>query len=646
NQSGSFWLAKLDLIVPSDWSEDSDWFWSEREQKKTTKLFCMLVHRTLLCPRRLKFLLSATKHKRHITQIHAFAITAGHLLHGSFIARDLVSSFVRICEISHARKVFDKLPQRNVSVYNSMVAAYSRGNKPDEVLSLYDEMIDEGVRPDSSTFTMTIKACLNNAMMVLERGEAVWCKAVECGYENDVFVCSSVLNLYMKRGKIEEAEALFGKMKKRDLVCWTTMVTGFAQAGESLKAVEFYRGMQREGFGRDGVVMIGLLQASADLGDQRMGCSVHGYLIRTGLPMNVVVETTLVDMYVKVGFIELASRVFSRMMFKTAVSWGSLISGFAQNGLADKAFEAVVEMQSVGFQPDLVALVGVLLACSQVGSLKTGRSIHCYILKRHFLDRVSATALMDMYSKCGVIASSREIFDQTRRKDLVCWNTMISCYGIHGDGEEVVSMFVKMTESDIEPDHATFASLLSAFSHLGLVEQGQHWFSAMRNRYNIKPSEKHFVCLIDLLARSGRVEEALDVINSEKLDSSLPVWVALLSGCIIHRNLSVGERAADRILELNPDSTGVQTLVCNFFATAKKWKEVAKVRKMMRSGAMEKVPGYSVIEVNGQLRTFLMEDLRHHEHHQMLQVLRDLSSEMRDVYTCTSVSECLQSYSP
>ncbi|CAH8326621.1 unnamed protein product, partial [Eruca vesicaria subsp. sativa] len=242
------------------------------------------------------------------------------------------------------------------------------------------------------------------------------------------------------------------------------MVTGFAQAGKSLKAVEFYRGMQREGFGRDGVVMLGLLQASADLGDQKMGCSVH----------------------------EAASRLFSRMMFKTAVSWGSLISGFAQNGLASEALEAVVEMQSHGFQPDLVALVGVLLACSQVGSLKTGRSIHCYILRRHFLDRVTATALMDMYSKCGVIASSREIFNQTRRKDLVCWNTIISCYGIHGDGEEVVSMFVNMTESDIEPDHATFASLLSAFSHLGLVEQGQHWFSAMRNRYNIQPSEKHY----------------------------------------------------------------------------------------------------------------------------------------------------------
>ncbi|KAJ0248922.1 putative pentatricopeptide repeat-containing protein [Hirschfeldia incana] len=594
------------------------------------------LHRTLLCPRRLKFLLTATKHSNHITQIHAFAITTGHLLHGSFIARDLVASFVRIGEISHARKVFDQLPQRNVSVYNSMVLAYSRGNRPDDVLGLYDEMIDEGAKPDSSTFTVTIKACLN--AMALEKGEAVWCQAVECGYENDVFVCSSVLNLYMKCGKIQEAEALFGKMKRRDVICWTTMVTGFAQAGESLKAVEFYRGMQREGFGRDGVVMLGLLQASGDLGDQRMGCSVHGYLIRTGLPMNVVVETTLVDMYVKIGFLELAFRVFSRMVFKTVVSWGSLISGFAQNGLADKAFEAVVEMQSVGFQPDLVALVGVLSACSQVGSLKTGRSVHCYILKRHFLDRVSATALMDMYSKCGVIASSREIFERTRSQDLVCWNTMISCYGIHGDGEEVVSMFVKMTESDIKPDHATFASLLSAFSHLGLVEQGQHWFSAMRNRYNIKPSEKHYVCLIDLLARSGRVEEALDVINSEELDNALPVWVALLSGCINHRNLSVGDIAANRILELNPGNTGIQTLVCNFFATAKKWKEVARVRKLMRSGAMEKVPGYSVIEVNGQLRTFLMEDLSHREHHHMLQVLRDLSSEMRNIMSeaCTS----------
>ncbi|XP_010490126.2 PREDICTED: putative pentatricopeptide repeat-containing protein At3g25060, mitochondrial [Camelina sativa] len=606
--------------------KDSVWFSS------TDNIFCML-QRTLLCPRRLKLLLSASNYKRHIAQVYAFVITSGNLLNGSSISRDLVASCGRIGEIFYARKLFDELPQRSVSVYNSMVVAYSRGNQPDEVLRLYDQMIAEKVQPDSSTFTMTIKACLS--CMALEKGEAVWCKAVEFGYKNDVFVCSSVLNLYMKFGKMDEAEVLFGKMTKRDVICWTTMVTGFAQGGKSLKAVEFYREMQNDGFGRDKVVMLGLLQASGDLGDMKMGRSVHGYLIRTGLPMNVVVETSLVDMYAKVGFIELASKVFSRMMFKTTVSWGSLISGFAQNGLANKAFEAVVEMQSFGFQPDLVTLVGVLVACSQVGSLKTGRLVHCFILKRHVLDRVTATALMDMYSKCGAVSKSREIFEQVGRKDLVCWNTMISCYGIHGNGQEVVSMFLKMRQSNIEPDHATFASLLSALSHSGLVEQGQRWFSVMINKYNIQPSEKHYVCLIDLLARAGRVEEALEMIKSAKLDNALPIWVALLSGCISHRNLSVGDIAANKILQLNPDNTGIQTLVSNFFATANKWKEVAKVRKLMRNGAMEKVPGYSAIEVNGQLRTFLMEDLSHHEHYHILQVLRNLNSEMKNVYTYT-----------
>ncbi|EFH40041.1 predicted protein [Arabidopsis lyrata subsp. lyrata] len=590
-----------------------------------------MLHRTLLCPRRLKFLLSASNYKRHIAQVHAFVITSGNLLNGSSISRDLVALYGRIGEISYARKVFDQLPQRSVSVYNSMIVVYSRGNNPNEVLKLYDQMISERVKPDSSTFTITIKACLSG--MALEKGEAVWSKAVEFGYKNDVFVCSSVLNLYMKCGKMNEAEVLFRKMTKRDVICWTTMVTGFAQGGKSMKAVEFYREMQNEGFGRDRVVMLGLLQASGDLGDPKMGRSVHGYLIRTGLPMNTVVETSLVDMYAKVGFIEVAFRMFSRMMFKTAVTWGSLISGFAQNGLANYAFEAVLEMQSLGFQLDLATLVGVLVACSQVGSLTTGISVHCYILKRHVLDRITATALMDMYSKCGALSSSRVIFEHVGRKDLVCWNTMIS----------FVSMFLKMTETNIEPDHATFASLLSALSHSGLVEQGQHWFSVMINKYNIQPSEKHYVCLIDLLARAGRVEEALDMINSAKLDNALPIWVALLSGCINHRNLSVGDIAANKILQLNPDSTGIQTLVCNFFATARKWTEVAKVRKLMRNGAMEKVPGQSVIEMNGQLRTFLMEDLNHHEHAHILQVLRNLNSEMKNVYT--SISECVISHS-
>ncbi|CAH8261781.1 unnamed protein product, partial [Arabidopsis lyrata] len=140
----------------------------------------MLQHRTLLCPNRIKFLLSVSKFKRHITQIHAFVITTGNLLNGSSISRDLIASCGLIGEISYARKVLDELPQRSVSVYNSMIVVYSRGNNPDEVLRLYDQMIAEKVQPDSSTFTMTIKACLSG--MALEKGEAVWLKAVEFGY--------------------------------------------------------------------------------------------------------------------------------------------------------------------------------------------------------------------------------------------------------------------------------------------------------------------------------------------------------------------------------------------------------------------------------------------------------------------------------
>ncbi|XP_010532896.1 PREDICTED: putative pentatricopeptide repeat-containing protein At3g25060, mitochondrial [Tarenaya hassleriana] len=590
-----------------------------------------MLPRNLQCPRRLKSLLSACKYKRPITQTHALIVATGYVHHGISIFCDLIASYGRIGEISHAWKVFDELPHRSVSAYNSMVVAYSRGNNPEEVVRLYNQMIDEGFRPDSSTFTVTIKACVK--LMIMEEGERVWGKAVESGYGNDVFVCSSALNLYSKCRKMDEATVLFRKMTKKDLISWTTMVTGLAQAGEPVKALEFYRKMQTEGMNGDGIVILGVLQACADLGDRKTGLSVHGYLIRRDLPMNIVIETSLVDMYAKVGLLELACRFFNSMTDKNTVSWAALISGFAQNGFSGNAIETLVEMQNRGFRPDLVSLVGVLSACSQTGSLKTGKSIHSYILKRHVLDQVLATALVDMYSKCGALSRGRTIFDQMERRDLISWNTMISCYGIHGNGREALEIFLQMTESNVKPDHATFASLLSALSHSGLVEQGQHWFGLMINKYKIQPREKHYVCMVDLLARAGRAEEAVDTINSaENLDPGLPIWVALLSGCINHRNFSVGEMAARKILELNPDESGVQALVSNFFAMAEKWKEVANVRKMMRSSEMEKVPGFSAIEVNGKLEAFLMEDMSHTEHHHMLQVLQNLDSEMREKY--------------
>uniref|UniRef100_A0A7N2MLA9 DYW domain-containing protein n=1 Tax=Quercus lobata TaxID=97700 RepID=A0A7N2MLA9_QUELO len=540
------------------------------------------------CPNRLRPLLLACKDKASISKTHALMLLTGLFMHGSSNG-GLMISYANIGDIKSARKVFDVLPQRGVGAWNAMIIAYSRIEYPVEVLNLYRQMILEGVRPDSSTFTVALKACTR--LLDLKTGEEIWCRAMDCGFEFDVFVGSSILNLYAKCGKMDEAIVVFDRMPRRDLVCWTTTISGFAQSGRPVEAVDMYRRMQKKGMEGDGV--------------------------NTGL--------------CKSWGLKIGSFCSWNMPCKNVISWGALISGFAQNGFAGNALDLLVEMQGCGYRPDLVSLVSALLACTQVGFLKLGKSIHGYIVRRLDFDRVLGTAVIDMYSKCGALSWACTLFDQINSKDSISWNAMITSYGIHWHGKEALSLFLEMTKTNLKPDHATFSSLLSAFSHSGLVEEGQYWFNRMVSEYKVPPTEKHYVCMVDLLARAGRVEEACELIDSMNAESGLAVWVALLAGCCKNGKLLIGEMAAKKVLELNPDDLGIYSLVSNYYAKARKWDDVASVRKIMKKTGMKKVPGYSVVEVKGKLHAFLMEDKSHHQYENMMQLLDKLDHEMRAI---------------
>ncbi|KAL2556991.1 putative pentatricopeptide repeat-containing protein [Forsythia ovata] len=572
-----------------------------------------------------KSFLRTCKDGATISIIHALMITSGVFSHGTLNAL-LISSYTRNGCIEVARNLFDKLPQRGVDSWNAMIVAYSHQNYPLEVINLYKQLSLERVKPDSSTFTVAINAC--TSLLDLKLGRELWGKAVESGYGNDVFVGSSVLNLYAKCGKMDEAVGVFARMPKRDVVSWSMMITGYVKSGRIREALNVYRGMQQEGFEGDGVVMLGLIQACANIGNAKVGCSVHGYMIRRGFPMDVLVHTSLVDMYAKNGELQIASCVFWNMCSRNAVSWSTLISGYAQNGFAGKALELLVEMQNFGIEPDFVSLVSALVGCSQVGYSILGRSIHGYTVRRLDMDQVLGTTLIDMYAKCGSISYARSVYDQMSSRDVICWNTMIASYGIHGQGNRALSLFCQMIESNLEPDHATFASLLSALSHSGLVQEGKYWFSLMLTKYKIQPSEKHYACLVDLLARAGQVEEAQNVINSMTCEPGMAVWVALLAGCHNHKKFSIGELAAKKLLELNLDNPGIYALLSNFFSAARKWDEVAVVRKIMKETVTKKVPGCSVVEVNGRLHAFLAEDKSHPQYEMILGILEELEREM------------------
>ncbi|KAK6937629.1 Pentatricopeptide repeat [Dillenia turbinata] len=465
------------------------------------------------------------------------------------LSKVLALVIVKIGDIRLERQVFDKSPKRSINAWYAIIIACSYMGSHVEVLNLYENLLSEGVRLDSSTFTVVIKACVE--LLDLETRGEIWLSAGDCGYVNDC-------------GQMEKAMMIFGKMAKRDIVCWNMTIMGLVQNAKVLEAIEFYRKMQKEGMDDDKIAMLDLIQACANVGDSKLGSSVHGYIIQKNIPMGGVVETSLVDMYAKNGNLE------------------------------KNALELFVEMQSSGFTPDIVSLVSALLASSHVEYLKL---------------------VIDMYAKCGALSCAQSLFDGISSRDLISWNAMIASDGVHGWGAEAISLFLKTIETNTKPDDVTFASLLSALSNSDLVEEGQYWFDLMERKFRIKPGEKHYTCIVDLLAWAGRVEEAQKLIDSMGNERGITVWDALLSGL-------------KKVIELNPDEPGIYTLVSNFYAAMRKWNEVAWIWRVMKESG-KKVPGYGWVEVTGKLHAFVMEDRSHPQYDEISGTLKWSEDEMR-----------------
>ncbi|KAF8727963.1 hypothetical protein HU200_018535 [Digitaria exilis] len=320
------------------------------------------------------------------------------------------------------------------------------------------------------------------------------------------------------------------------------------------------------------------------------------------------------------------------MPMRDHVAWSTMVAGFVSAGRPAEAlgmYRRMREDSLEGDEPDSGALVSALLACADMGLLKLGKSIHSFSLRRLEFDCILSTSVINMYSKCGSLASAQMLFNRVESRDLVLWNAMIACYGTHGRGRDALALFLELNETRIRPDHATFSSLLSALSHSGLLEEGKLWFDRMIKEFDIQPEEKHYVCIVDLLARSGLVEEANDLRTSMQTEPTIAIWVALLSGCLNNKKLELGETIAGKILALQPEDVGVLALVSNLYAAAKKWDNVREVRKLMKDSSSKKVPGYSLIEVRGTRHAFVMEDQSHRQHQEILKMVAKLNSEMR-----------------
>lgn len=402
---------------------------------------------------------------------------------------------------------------------------------------------------------------------------------------------------------------VFDKIPKPDSFLWNTMIRGFGNSTtHSHNAIHFFKRMQLA-HRPDNFTFSFILKIIARLRFVNLGKQLHCSLFKFGFENHTYVRNSLIHMYGMLKDIEIAHQLFEEMYQPNLVSWNSIIDCHVYCGKYNEAidlFTKMVQQQHNGMelQPDHATLVVTLSACGAIGSLDFGRKVHSFVRDgvNSFGESISVfNALVDMYAKCGAVEEAYETFSNMKRKNVVSWNVMILGFASHGNGEEALALFTRMLHENVErPDEITFLCVLCACSHGGLVDEGRRYFEIMNRDYNIKPTIKHYGCMVDLLGRAGLVVEAYELIKSMPVECNAIIWRTLLAACRNYGNVELGEKVRKHLMELEPDHSSDYVLLANMYASTGQWNEMSKERRSMQERRVRKPePGNSFIGIPG-----------------------------------------------
>ncbi|PKI72038.1 hypothetical protein CRG98_007584 [Punica granatum] len=471
---------------------------------------------------------------------------------------------------------------------------------------------------DSITYSELIKCCL--ARNAVGEAKQVHEHVFSNGYEPKTFLVNVFMNMYVRFGMLKVAEKLFDQMPERNVVSWTTMISAYASAKLRDKALEYLILMLRDGVRPNMFTYSSVLRACDDLWKLKQ---LHCIIMKVGLESDVFVRSALIDSYSKGGDLQGALVVFNEMVTKDFVVWNSIIGAFAQNSEGDEALNLYKNMKRAGFFADQSTLTSVLRACTALALLELGRQVHVHVLK-YDRDLILNNALLDMYCKCGSLEDATLIFGRMGERDVISWSTMIAGLAQNGRSREAMDLFEQMKLSGMTPNYITMVGVLFACSHAGLVEEGWNYFQSMKEDFGINPGREHYGCMIDLLGRAGKLDEALNLVKEMDCEPDAVTWRALLGASRVHRNVELAQYAAEQILKLDPQDAGTYTLLSNIYANNQRWDDVREIRRSMKVKGVTKEPGCSWIEVDKKIHAFILGDESHPQIDEIYRHLNEL----------------------
>lgn len=365
-----------------------------------------------------------------------------------------------------------------------------------------------------------------------------------------------------------------------------------------------------------------------------LGKQIHSLVKKRNFDTHIYVGSSLLDMYAKSNRIHEAREIFESLPERDVVSSTAIISGYAQLGLDEEALDLFLQLQREGMTPNYVTYASLLTALSGLAALDLGKQVHGHVLRFKLPSYVVLhNSLIDMYSKCGKLSYSRRVFDGMTERTAISWNAMLVGYGKHGMGREVVELFKLMKkENKVRPDSVTLLAVLSGCSHGGMEDKGLEIFYEMaEGKIGVDLEMEHHGCVVDLLGRSGRLNEALEFINKIPFQPTAAIWGSLLGACRVHSNVDIGEFVGLRLLDIEPENAGNYVILSNLYASVGRWEDVRIIRGLMKQKVVIKEPGRSWIELDQVLHTFHASDRSHPRREEVSEKVKELSIKFKEV---------------
>ncbi|GMI71353.1 hypothetical protein like AT2G37310 [Hibiscus trionum] len=448
-------------------------------------------------------------------EVHCFVLRGG-FNEDVFVSNGLITYYSKCMEFGLARKVFDKMGERDIVSWNSMISGYSQGGFYEECKALYREMVDSlEFKPNGVTVLGVLQACGQSNDLIL--GMEIHRFIIGNSIEMDVLICNALIALYAKCGSLDYASELFEGMSDKDEVTYGSLIYGCMFYGFTDKAMELFRQlkhpglstwnsvisglfqnkqydgvldlvweMQACGFRPNAVTLSSILPTFSYFSNLRGGKEIHAYAVRNSYDHNIYVATAIIDTYAKIGFLRGAQRVFDQSKCRSLIIWTAIIAAYAAHGDVDAALGYFHEMINNEIQPDPVTFTALLSACAHSGMIDQAQEIF--------------DSMLEEYG----IAPSVEHY--------ACMVGVLSRAGRLSEATELIS------KMPVEPSAKVWGALLHGASVCGDVELGK---SICDHLFEIEPENTgNYIIMANLYSQAGRWKEA-DMIRGKMVNIGL-----------------------------------------------------------------------------------------------------------------------------